>query len=288
MQGVLDCYYLPEPLYEAHEILSKVRNNKILQESKTRELSTVLEEAFGKKDRKLDMYYVKEIYEYYNDFKKIMLSILSEVAKQKDGEIKLKDNGFGFKVKDLDVLITQYKKGNALAQYDSQKDIIIIRCLQHENLLTIKDMLLLLEDGLRAAFVHEMTHRFDVLATKGNGKSLKIPKSRKPKDYNNNEYEYNAFLTSLIDYIENQLKQKNKNHELDYNGDIQKQVEDFVDAILNEIKQFNPKDDRDIIIFTEFYKDMDQNHKNRLVHDIYNYFTDDFYWKNTLHKNARF
>ena len=64
MQNVLDCYYLPEPLYEAHEILNKVRNSKILQESKTKELSIVLEEAFGKKDRKLDMYYVKEIYEY--------------------------------------------------------------------------------------------------------------------------------------------------------------------------------------------------------------------------------
>ena len=278
----VNCYYLPECLYKTHEILREVYNSRLLKESKTKELSKLLEEAFGKKDTKLDMFYIKEIYTYYNDFRQTIVSILSEMVKEKNEELELRDNGFGFKIKDLFILIMQYENGDSLAHYDSEKDIIVIKSLKYKNLLTIKDLLLLLEDGIRAAFVHEMTHRLDILATKGNGKSPKIPKSKKPKDYNNNEYEYNAFLTSLIDYIENQLKEKDKKHELNRNGNIKEQIEKFIDNVLQEISKFDPNDDRSITVFTEFYKDMDQNHKNRLVHDIYNYFTDDFYWNNVL------
>lgn len=278
----VNCYYLPECLYKTHEILREVYNSRLLKESKTKELSKLLEEAFGKKDTKLDMFYIKEIYTYYNDFRQTIVSILSEMVKEKNEELELRDNGFGFKIKDLFVLIVQYENGDSLAHYNFEKDIIVIKSLKYKNLLTIKDLLLLLEDGIRAAFVHEMTHRLDILATKGNGKSPKIPKSKKPKDYNNNEYEYNAFLTSLIDYIENQLKEKDKKHELNRNGNIKEQIEKFIDNVLQEISKFNPNDNRSITVFTEFYKDMDQNHKNRLVHDIYNYFTDDFYWNNVL------
>ena len=68
--------------------------------------------------------------------------------------------------------------------------------------------------------------------------------------------------------------------------DIQKQINNHIEEILNEIKTVNPNGEEDILVFSEFYQGLNKDYRNRLVHDLYDYFTSNVYWQDQLHSIA--
>lgn len=274
------CFYTLWPMktYRLLHALSEAKDKFNSQENKYNTLLNALNEAYGKRDSKLDNFYYREVFNYYNEFQKQ----ISEISKAFDAAniegYPISKNGLKFMVKDMPVYLDQMKVNSGLASYDYQKNEMLIHCFLKEGFLFKKDLDFLKSDIFRSIFVHEMTHKFDTQAKKATGKSIE-----KIKNYNNNEYEYNAFLMSLIDRITSYLKKKGITPEINYNQDIQKQINNHIEEILNEIKTVNPNGEEDILVFSEFYNGLNKDYRNRLVHDLYDYFTSKIYWQDQLH-----
>lgn len=239
----------------------------------------VLTETLTGKNPRLDAYYQTEINKYYVHFINLIESYPRLNGKY---SVTIVDP-FGIMFKINEQIFCLFKKGtikNTYGRYDEGEGFIYLFLLSDditEDKISNNDKKECLSDFAQITFFHEMTHKLDSEAIKGNNKNatLRSKKAKSLEQKRNTDGEFNAILSMIIRMIENDVKKKTK----DYKGKLTKEeIEEYLHKqiidLINNFKNNIRFKDRELNVLSSLYNDLNETNKNRLINSLQTYFSE--------------
>lgn len=259
----------------------------------------VLDETLTGKNPKLDNYYQREINRYYIQFLDIILNYHNGycISKSNIDIGILGNNGIAFKIEDQVFYLIENFGVEKLGTYSESEKIIYLFFLSPSDKirynLTNKERNFCLSLVAKSAFFHEMTHKLDSEALRGNDKDarLSITKREKrdfetkgirpnkiPEQKRNSNGEFNATLFIFIRYFEDSIKAEEVNGNEIENRD--KYVSDMMNSMLNRFKydaENVTKEGSVLSLLKEMYDGLNTSNRNRLANSLHDYFSQKFF-----------
>lgn len=297
-----DTEYLDE--YYDVDVFERNTYSESSYNTETKELfKTILDETLTGKDSKLDNYYQREINKYYIQFLNVVLNYKDGYCTSNpDIEIGILGNdGISFKIENQIIHLVENKNIRRLGRYSESDKILYLFLLKPSKYirknLTEEEKEICKSRIVKSVFFHEMTHKLDSEALRGNDPDARLSITKKERrnlennfilpnktlsQKRNSDGEFNATLSMFIQYFQDILNDDTSDTSKE---DKQKYIRDMIVKTLKRFREHAQEvyNEHSILsVLADLYNGLNETNKNRLANSLNDYFSQKFF-ESTVH-----